>query len=234
MTLAAVVTCYTLLLTPFGRRERPGPSEGPNIAARIDAGQRALAEGDYRLAVARFDAADDLHARHPGSLSAAAARRLAQLARQAALLADLSSESLQEILLRAAGLRNAEEWQAQFAERYRGRAVVFDDHVQRTSDGRCRLLTYEVRAGGEPARVELTGLKVLGALPLDRPQRLLFGARLADIAREPPGTWVVRFLPDSGVLLTDPGAAASCGPVPLDGELRAVLARQAEWLADLQ
>lgn len=232
LTLALVIVVFVLLLTALGRRGPSIPADGvETIQDRIAAGQRALAEGHYRLAIEEFKTASDLRARQARLLSGTQARHLTQLFRQAELLANLSSESLQEILLRAASLRRPEEWQAQFAERYRGKAVVFDDHVQRVA-GEHRLLTYEVRAGDETARVDLTGLKLLTTLPLDSPQRLLFGARLASITREPPGTWVIRFVPDSEVLLTDAGAAASCCPAPLEDDLRAVLRRQEQWLTN--
>jgi hypothetical protein len=67
-------------------------------------------------------------------------------------------------------------------------------------------------------------------LPLEEPTRLLFGARLARVRRDTPSSWEVRFEPDSGVLLTDPGAAAVCCPFLGEAELRALLQRQAGWL----
>lgn len=59
------------------------------------------------------------------------------------------------------------------------------------------------------------------------------GARLDSIARDEAGVWVIRFKPDSGVLLTDAEVAATASPLPLDDELQAVLRRQAEWAAEL-
>jgi hypothetical protein len=154
-----------------------------------------------------------------------------QLERQAALLADLLSESLGEILQRAAGLQD-EEWQAQFAKRYRDRAVVFDADVRREAFGALHL-DYQIHAGPEPARIDVSDLKLLSRLPLDRPPRLLFGARLASMARDVPGIWVVRFVPESAVLLTDVGAVTASCPPPIDEDLQEVLRRQEKWLADL-
>ena len=68
------------------------------------------------------------------------------------------------------------------------------------------------------------------------PRRMLFGARLAGLAREERGghgLWVIRLDPDSGVLLTDEDTAGACGPRPLDPGLREVLRRQADWAAAL-
>ena len=70
---------------------------------------------------------------------------MTRVERQAALVADLLSESLGEILQRAAGARE-EERQEQFHRRYRDKAVIFDDVVTRNGAGRFGLATYEVRA----------------------------------------------------------------------------------------
>ena len=42
--------------------------------------------------------------------------------------------------------------------------------------------------------------------------------------------WVIRFEPNSAVLLTDEGATAACYPGPMDAELQALLRRQEESL----
>ena len=44
---------------------------------------------------------------------------------------------------------------------------------------------------------------------------------------------VIRFEPDSGVLLTDPEATAACWPMPLERDVLRTLQRQDEWLRDL-
>ena len=93
-------------------------------------------------------------------------------------------------------------------------------------------LDYDFFVREKRAAVELGSLQLLHTLPLGRPQRLLFGVRLASVALEPGGNWVIRFDPDSGVLLTDPGAVAACYSRPLDG-LEEVLQRQAAWIAEL-
>ena len=133
----------------------------------------------------------------------------------------------------AALVRNPDEWQARFENDYRGRAVIFDDVVRRDANGRPALSNYTVVVNKETARLALEDLKLLQALPLPPPARMLFGARPAGCAREGGGGWVVRFEPDSGVLLTDQGAAASCCPAPLGRELEELLRRQEGWLHDL-
>ena len=75
-------------------------------------------------------------------------------------------------------------------------------------------------------------LKLLGNLPLDEPKRVLFGARLVNIRREAEGTCVVRFEPDSGVLLTDV-ASAGLGIMIPDPPLQQSLQQQRKWAVKL-
>ena len=100
--------------------------------------------------------------------------------------------------------------------------------VGRAPNGEYQLQNYEVGAGDERVLVKLD-LDVFDGLALERPRRILFGARLASVARE-GGVWAVRFERDSGVLLTDEGAVAACGLVPLDAELRELLRQQDLWV----
>jgi hypothetical protein len=229
VTLASVVAGYALLLSYLNRPDPTAPTAlepaGPGaVRARVGAGQKALAAGNYRLAVEEFRAAQEQCAPNPDTLPAPERRQLASLLRQAELLADLLSESLQEILGRAVEVPHPEEWQAQFANRYRGRAVVFDDVVRQDEMGRYHLLDWgNLRIGGRTVRVELGTLNLPA---LDSPQRLLFGARLASIAVEAGGIWVVRFAPDSSVLLTDPGAITACCPALTDAEVQEITQRQ--------
>lgn len=233
ITLAAVVAVFALVLLPLLRPTSGTPREAPGaIEPHAEAGQKALAAGKFRLAADELGQACALLERQPDRRRTPQGRQLFQLCRQADLLADLLDKSLGEILQSAAGQADDQEWQAQFAQRYLNHSVVFDADVTRDGAGQLRL-DFHVQAGVEPARIDVTDLKLLAALPRDRPPRLLFGARLAGIAREPPGVWVVHFDPDSAVLLTDPGAVAAAGPGPVDEDLAALLQRQQEWLQEM-
>jgi hypothetical protein len=192
-------------------------------------GRRALSEGNF------YQAARELSA--PGlldglDLSPAELRNFDQLRRQADLLSRLHGRSLQEVLQEALPLRTADEWKARFHSQHLGKGVVFDDVVGRDKFGRPALTVYRISAGDERARVALEDLRLIWRLPIDRPQRMLFGGQLSDLAREDGGGWVFHFDPDSMVLLTDAGAVAACVGPP-DAELLSVLERQKQWLADL-
>ncbi len=232
--VAALVVMGALYLGlwPYLTRTPP-PASSPVsntdfIREQMAAGAEALAAGNYRVARGRLALAVQLYEQHRG-LPPAEQRRLVQLHRQADLLAGLLSLSPAEVLQQGLRVRDEEEWQAQFAD-HRGRAVIFDDVVRRDAAGRPVLATCTVAAGGVQARLALEDVGLLKRLPLDTPVRLLFGARLERCAREEGGVWVIHFQPDSGVLLTDPGAAAACCPAPLGDDLLEVLKRQEEWL----
>jgi hypothetical protein len=201
------------------------------------AAQGALAERNFHKAQNALEEVRARADRQPGLLSKEDQRRLVQLQRQSELLALLLNDSLQEIVRLASLHRDVEEWQAKFATDYRGHSVIFEDEVSR-EDGRPVLLHYRVQVGNETARVALEDLTLLRDLPLDEPKRLLFGARLASVARETGGLWVIRFEPDSGVLLTDKDAVAACLPFFSKEEqssssgqaLLDVLRTQQEWV----
>jgi hypothetical protein len=234
---AAVLAAGFLVALPYLGRDKPDPPEdvAPAVRERVRAGQKALAEGQAHRALRELNAAVGLRDRQPGGLSPGEHRRLNQLQRQADLLVRLSRRSLEEILRDSARVRHDEEWEAQFKDD-RGKTVVFDDVVGRDDAGRPALRFYAVHLDKpedkEPvtARVALEDLALLRDLPLATPCRLLFGARLASCRGEKGGAWVVRFQPDSAVLLTDPDVAAACCPAPLDRDLLEALDRQRRWL----
>lgn len=231
--LSVVLILYITLRSSF-----PGVNSVENdpaaLARHLETGRGALSQGKVHLAQRELSDAVALARHFPAALTMSERRQLTQLHRQAALLAELLAEPLEDILRRAADLTDLDEheWQAAFRARYRGRAIIIEDEVRRDSGGQYRLPGYKVLVRGKPALLELGDLQLLHKLPLENPQRLLLGARLASIERAPGGAWTVRFQPDSGVLLTDFGAAAICSSLP-PAELRVILERQAAWLAEL-
>lgn len=229
---AAAAALIFLAVKPYLRhseREASSRASSQDIRARIAAGRRALGEGNVRLASHALGAALEEHARNPAALDREELHRLQQLHRQSDLLARLLDHSLEEILQQALLHRDDEEWRAKF-EDYRGRGVIFDDVLRRDSGGRPMLASYVVQADEVKARLALEDLPLMRQLPLDSPRRWVFGVRLMSCRREEGGVWVIRFEPDSEVLLTDEEAATACCPGPLDADFRALLSRQKEWL----
>lgn len=221
-----------LLVRPYLHR----PEAMKNALAASPDGRTLLAEGEHQLRQGNvFLAAKELSAalehrdHYPHSLNRAEHHHLEQLWRQTDLLSHLLDRPLEEIVQLAMQHRDDGEWHAKF-EHYRSRTVLFDDVLRRDTQNRPVLGSYVVRSGGIEARVALEDLTLLQQLPLDPPQRWLFGARLADCRREEGGVWVLRFEPDSAVLLSDASVASVCCPPPLDEKLLDVLKRQEEWL----
>jgi hypothetical protein len=238
LAVASVVVCVglagLLILWSLGPGVESTSAKGlgDELKARMAEGSHALAEGNFQLAAEELQSAQDSLHKHPDSLSPGERRQLQRMQQQAALLADLLSDSLGEILGRAAGQEDR-EWQAVFNRRYKDKAVIFEAEVRRDAAGKCHL-DYLLHVEREPVRIDLDGLKLLERLPIDKPQRLLFGARVASIRRESPGpSWVIRFLPDSGVLITHAGAAAACGLPTGEDELDEILERQSMWERNL-
>jgi hypothetical protein len=224
-SVLVAVAFFAFLPRPGAIVARHSPEESRDAA---ESGKRALVEGNFFLAERELT----LAVRVAGGRTTAEVRQLDQLRRQADLLARLHGRSLQEVLAEALPLRSDDEWKERFRAEHAGKAVVFDDVIVRDNAGRPALAVYRVQVGNETARVALEDLNVLKRLPLDPPGRMLFGGRLADLVRENGGGWAFRFEPDSGVLLTDPGAVAALVGFP-DGDLMEVLHRQQQWITDL-
>lgn len=196
---------------------------------RLTAARVALDEGSYRVACDHLDAAGDFGARFPGTLDADRARQLSRWRRQAALLADLLPESVGEIVRHSVGMAD-KEWAIVFADRYAGRSVVLDTQLLRDAGGQVHIDYYLDGAGGV-GEWDLHKLRLFDGLPLQQPQRMIFGFRLQSIRRLGRDRWAVIPDSDSGVLLTDPVMLRGLS-VPADEELAEVLRRQSRWDSD--
>jgi hypothetical protein len=182
-----------------------------------------LAAGSFRLAADQLAHLHRSWQRQPTLVSPREGQTLVQLLREVGALADLSSESLEEILDHAAGVPEA-EWLAEFSHRYQGKAILFDLEVRSVGNNHFDH-PYHLWARGQPAALDLDDLRLLATLPLQTP-RTLFLARLASVRREAQRGWVIRLQADSGVLLTDAGAARICSPALAGPDVDALLKRQ--------
>jgi hypothetical protein len=233
---AALVVLGLLLWLPRAQSDSAATSEavsrevGPHLAAA----EAALPLGNFETALQELTLARKL----PGWADLPLARRrgLAQLRRQAGLLADLLEVSLQEIVRHAKETSQA-EWQLVFNRRYRGKAVLLDAEVGRDGAGQLRL-EHLVRVGGAEGRVRIDDLELVQQLArqgrLDIPQRLIIGVRLEAVGQEPNGSWLFRLHAESGVLMTERSAlAGACPDLLHDPDLPEVLKRQSAWMTDL-
>jgi hypothetical protein len=214
--------------------EMPQPEGAVLTPAELDKG---LAEGRKALVAGEFQRAlqelDKLHAtvRAKSQPTTPGQREeLRQLHRQAALLADWSGEPLEQVLTRTATLK-FDEWQA-VAERYRGKPFLFDLELRRDAGRQYHVIKYGGKDSPPGLRLEVQNLRLLAYLPLEEPQRVLFGARVAELRRHGEVSCTVRLEPDSGVLLTDVTSFSIGGMIP-EKELQPILRQQQQWAAGL-
>jgi DNA-directed RNA polymerase subunit RPC12/RpoP len=211
------------------RVNSPGASERPlsdaeQLERHLSDGKSAIAGGDWHQAARELSAAIQLADRLP----LADRKHLIQQQRQAAILADLLSESPAEIARQSLGLPER-EWREIFHDRYAARSLILDDTVHRDASGQYHQ-DLKITLQNLEMKFDLASVKILRNLPLNQPQRVLIGIRLADIRRD-AGGWTILLDPEGGVLMTD-GAMLAGLSVPVDDALRGVLKRQQIWLGN--
>jgi hypothetical protein len=227
LALAVLVYAYEIWIKPVffsGGADSALSSLGPQAKWRdkLARAHKYLSEGSFRLALEELP-------QEVEELTGPERRDWQQTSKQAALLADLLPEPLEDILRHGAGVRE-QEWQADFRHRYQGKSFILDAEFRRTGEGGWEVL-YPLYQGRDPARIVVADLQLLKLLPEMATQRLVVGMRLAGVRLEPPGPgWVVRVQPDSGVFLTDAAAAALVCPAWGQPDALAILERQRHWL----
>lgn len=138
------------------------------------------------------------------SLGDAEAASVRQSADEAAILADLASLSVEEIVEEVA---TKEDGPSRFETLYQGRALILDAEIEDEVDG-VPSLTYRIIAGTGPKPktgfLDLAGFHLLA----DRKKgdHVTFGARLASIKLRDDGRWAVALQPKSGVYIRSPEA----------------------------
>jgi hypothetical protein len=238
LTMAVVVVALLLSLQHFlvqpTQESTARKARREQIEQHLAAGVKALSDGEFKLAAEELESAHAIREQYPQTLSAEDNRRLTQLHRQASLLAERETSSLDQILARWKDLPD-KEWKAAFAGNYQGKTLVLDVDVRRDASRRY-LVDLRQRHGDEPLRLDLQQLKLLQGLSLENRQHLLLAGRWANVSRQREQdklVWIVSLDPDSGVLLTNVGAVRACLPVPPDAEVQALLKRQAAWVAEM-
>jgi hypothetical protein len=157
------------------------------------------------------------------------AEDIRQGAREAALLADLKSESLSDLVEQAAKYNPPDAWPAHFDAIYKGRSVIFMAEVlaapQADIQGSGYILNWPIYYGNGPtpagkARLDLAGFKLLEQARPNVKDVVTFGARLAAIRFDPAGSeWVVTLEPDSGSFITHAKALSHLPGWDKDGEV---------------
>ncbi|MCI0380335.1 MAG: hypothetical protein L0215_22350 [Gemmataceae bacterium] len=230
----ALFMVYRFLIAPYWFSTKENGDLPTSAEARfreqLQIAQQLLGEGQFRLALQSLYGPSPPKGRMeaPAELTEDERRQWTQVELQAAVLADLLHESLEDILRHAAGSRDS-EWQLEFANRYEGRSLVLDAEFRK--QGQSWQTSFPLQLGKENARLIVDNLELLNRLPGQEPHRLVLGVRLASVRLEAPGpVWTVRLQAGSGVLLTHFDAAVRVCPALADPEGRALLDKQKKWL----
>jgi hypothetical protein len=236
VTVALVSAVVVAVIAPWsrwrGRVTAPETSAPQLLENHRRLGQQALAEGSYQRASEQFGSALELARKVPEyNVGTAMHDQLFDEHRQTAMLADLLSESLGEIIRNSVGF-NEQEWHEVFQRRYRGRSIILDDTVRRESNGKyAHELQLEVLGAG--GVIALDRLELLDQLPdLRSPTRIIVGFRLDRLERDRDGRWLIIPHPKSGVLLTQSEGLTGLS-LTLDADTSEVLKRQSRWWATL-
>jgi len=230
---AFAVVIGVVLYFVFRKPAFPGPTPqtpAERFASRHAAGRAALADGSFQQAA--FDLKGALAAADqvPGLLSVAERKEMSRQQRQAAIVADLLSESLADVVRSSIGTPET-EWQNIFARRYAGRSLIHYETIHRDAAGNYHG-EYRVQVTGAECRIDRKALKILKDVDLSSPQRVLIGFRLASLRRDPQGGWTASLDPESGVFLTDPAMLKGLS-IPDDVEVQEVMKRQKAWVDQL-
>ena len=132
-----------------------------------------------------------------------------QLAKEAAIFADLSTYRLDEILDEAART-DPDQWARRFEIAYKGRAIILVTEIEGPPPGGASAGAYPLRhriflgRGPTPsrtARISLENFKLFEGQKLEPGTSVLFGARLASCRLE-ADEWRFTLEPESGVTMT--------------------------------
>ena len=205
------------------------------IRDRTSDGRKALESGSLADAFAALSTATAELQRLPKNFPHKEAAEIQRLHRQVALIHTLMEQSLEEVIAEAKQAR-VEEWVSRFAEKYAGRAIVFDAYLFPDNKQHVRL-DYLVEVEGIAARLELQDFEELETWvsPNQEGQRWIFGLRLASIKlnttpAHPQGLWTVYFDKESIALVTEPSLLRFLD-LSDQRELRNVLDRQRRLVA---
>jgi len=201
------------------------PAKSTTVQAFWDDAEQALKEGDLDLAADHLSEAQRLLTLDANSLDAAGRKAFLNRSRQVLILADLTTESLPE-LLHPLPDTSDRVWDRQFTRHYGGRSILIDGTIRRDGAGSYHMdLEFETTMG--PIRLMWESVRLLNELPLETPTRLLIGVRMSRAKCNANRRWTIEFQPESGVLVTDADLLRFTS-LPPDEELKLAQKRMME------
>jgi hypothetical protein len=224
-TLLAVAGTAALTV----RLTRRGSLTGDILAARA-IWTRHIEAGDFVKARAVLDQAVAEIKRY--GKKSRETREVEQLAREVALFAEWPERPLEDLLMDISSVPPNEAIE-HFRTKFNNPSLIFDVYVSPSAaDPNTFRVDSNVWIGSHAVRLDLSGFGLLKLLAPGPSTRVLFGARIHSAERTPESNdWIVRFLPDSGSLITSELCLENIG-WPVDEATRTLLERQAKWILD--
>jgi hypothetical protein len=200
LALAGVVLLVTA--TVAYRSYRSYRENLPRVAeASRTRGLEAFSTGSFDVAKRELARAADALESLRDTRNAPAVR---QLAREAALFADLATSSLEEIVEAVA---TSASDKADTILQQQGRSFLIDSTIEVAPKGdKPAILTDRILVAGKIGRIDLDGLELFRGQALPAGQAVTFGARIDSIVLADDGRWHIRLQPESGVFITSPEA----------------------------
>jgi hypothetical protein len=179
----------------------------PQVAeVNLAEGSEAFDKGDWDSAKFKLGIA----ARALERLGARNAAEVRQAAEEAAILADLVRNPLEEIVDVAARARTPEDQKLKFDAHYKDHSILVDATFAAPAEsGNGPDLDYRIFASPtRVGRIDLAGFRLFEGRKYKAGDTVVFGARLDSLALGENGTWLVKLKPDSGVFMTNHKALA--------------------------
>ena len=232
--IAMLLTALIAALLLYGLKRPPVLANAETVLGdpkvNLDAALTALNDGNLDQTLLELAEAQKILVTRPQALSGTESRQVTRLQQEVQMIHDLPFESLPDMLALLPGTNDRVADQ-QFRQRYAGRPIVFDATMRRKASGEYAL-DYRLELAGAQIIIDWQKLRLLNRLPLDEPQRMIFGFRLVSAKKAGNRTWTVEPDPDSAVLFTEPEVLLQTSFPSADDETREVLKRQARWLQE--
>jgi len=227
MATTVLVVLGTAALTVYLTRR--GSLTGDILAARA-VWTKHIEAGDFAKARAVLDQATAEIKRY--GTESRESREVAQLAREVALFADWPERPLEDLVLEVSSA-SPHEAAEHFRAKLKNPSWILDVYLSPSAaDSETFRVDTNVMVGSHAARLDLSDFRLLKLLAPGPSTRVLFGARIHSVERVPESEdWIVRFLPDSGLLITSELCLENVG-WPVDEATRTLLERQALWALD--
>jgi len=192
-----------------------------------------LEAGDFAKARVKLDAAAVSIKRY--GKQGPEFREIEQLAKEVALLADFVEPSLEDVF-REIEFMSLQQCSEYLRDKLRNPGMVLDVFVCPALADVSNIAGFRVDSkifvGTKATRLDLSDFRLFQEFSPGLSTRVVFGARIQSIERiENSDEWIIRFVPDSGALITSPLCLEKFG-WPMDELTKNILEAQNKWVVD--